>query len=130
MWDVQMVGAACFGAIIGWYVYYINRWRKAEVTFGDLVTVIGIVGGAAVLELFGNPSAEGQRAATNLFGAYGIGLFLGFFGYFLALVVMVKFSRNFDVEWFLDGRSRDAEGKALPGVGGGRAMQIEIKKDL
>ena len=37
MWDVQMLGAAGFGAIIGWYVYYINRWRKSEVTFGQSV---------------------------------------------------------------------------------------------
>jgi len=28
--QIQLFGAGCFGAIIGWYVYYINRYRKTE----------------------------------------------------------------------------------------------------
>jgi len=40
---------------------------------------------------------------TDLFGAYGIGLFLGFFGYFAFLLILVKRS-SFTLEWFLDGR--------------------------
>jgi hypothetical protein len=93
---IQLLGAAGFGILIGWYVYYINRYRKADVQLSDLVTVIGILGGGAVLALF--------PAGSNLFGAYGIGLFIGFFGYFLVLVVLVSVSTNFDVDWFLDGR--------------------------
>jgi hypothetical protein len=95
---IQLLGAGGFGLIIGWYVYYINRYRKADVQLSDLVTLIGILGGGAVLALFP------QR--TDLFGAYGIGLALGFFGYFLVLVALVNTSRNFSADWFLDGRRR------------------------
>lgn len=95
---VQLVGAAAFGAIVGWYVYYINRYRTGGVQFSDLVTLIGVLGGATVLALF-----PGQ---TDLFGAYGIGLAIGFFGYFLVLLGMVTSSTNFDIDWFLDGRRK------------------------
>lgn len=93
---VQMIGAGCFGLLIGWYVYYINRYRKGDVQFSDLVTLIGILGGTAVLAIF--------PARSDLFGAFGIGLAVGFFGYFLVLSGMVNHSPNFTVDWFLDGR--------------------------
>ena len=95
---VQLLGAGGFGALIGWYVYYINRYRKADVKLNDLVTLIGVLGGGAILAIF--------PARTDLFGAYGIGLFAGFFSYFLILLIMVAISRNFTVEWFLDGRRK------------------------
>jgi hypothetical protein len=95
---IQLLGAGGLGTIIGWYVYYINRYRKGDVQFSDLVTLLGILGGGAILALF--------PARTDLFGAYGIGLFAGFFTYFLVLLVMVRASPNFDVDWFLDGRRR------------------------
>ncbi len=96
---IQLVGAGCFGAIIGWYVYFINRYRKADVQWSDLATLIGIIGGAAVTRLFG----EG----TDLFGAYGIGLAIGFFAYFLILIILVYVSKdNFKYDWFLDGRRK------------------------
>lgn len=98
--NVQLLGAAGFGAIIGWYVYYINRYRKADIQLSDLVTLIGVIGGGAILALF--PSG------SDLFGAYGIGLFAGFFAYFLVLVILVSISRNFDIDWFLDGRRKKA----------------------
>jgi hypothetical protein len=94
----QKVGAGAFGAIIGWYVYYINRYRQGDVQFSDLVTLIGAIGGSAVLALF--------PARGELFGAYGIGLATGFFGYFLILSGMVAKSRNFNSDWFLDGRRK------------------------
>lgn len=104
---VQLLGAGGFGAIIGWYVYYINRYRKGDVQFSDLVTLIGILGGGSVLALF--------PARSDLFGAYGIGLFVGFFGYFLLLANWVRLSPNFTVEWFLDGRRRKpGEGFEIP----------------
>ncbi|MER8969203.1 hypothetical protein NKI25_26545 [Mesorhizobium sp. M0808] len=100
MLDIAHLGAASFGAIIGWLVYYINRYRKADVQFSDLTTIVGIVGGAGVTSLFG----DGDKA---LFGAYGIGLFGGFFAYFLALIIMVRNSGGvFGVAWFLDGRRK------------------------
>jgi len=99
---LESIGAGGFGALIGWYVYYINRYRTGDVQFSDLVTLVGVLGGGSVLALF--------PARTDLFGAYGIGLFAGFFGYFLILVAWVGASPNFDIDWFLDGR-RKAPGK-------------------
>ncbi len=93
---VQLIGAGGFGFIIGWFVYFINRYRKEDVQWSDLTTLIGIIGGGAILALFPN--------STDLFGAYGIGLFVGFFGYFLFLLLWVRLSKNFTVDWFLDGR--------------------------
>jgi hypothetical protein len=92
----QLFGAWAFGAVVGWYLYFVNRYRREGVKLADLVTVIGAVGGAAVLALF--------PAGTDLFAAYGIGVACGFFLYFVALCLMVKASPNFDVDWFLDGR--------------------------
>jgi hypothetical protein len=106
---IGLVGAAAFGALIGWYVYYINRYRKSDVQFSDLTTVIGILGGAAVLNLF--PSQ------TSLFGAYGIGLFVGFFGYFASLLLLIRSSDNFNADFLLDGRRREIPGSGyyIPG---------------
>ncbi len=97
-----LLGAFFFGVVVGWQVYMINRYRTAAVDFGDLATVIGIVGGGAVMNLF--PSG------TAMFGAYGIGLALGYFLYFLVLFSFVKRSPNFDVDWFLDGRRKAPQG--------------------
>jgi hypothetical protein len=90
---IQLLGAGSFGVLIGWYVYYINRYRKSDVQLSDLVTLIGVLGGGAILALF--------PARSDLFGAYGIGLFAGFFGYFLTLIILVGFSRNFTSDWFV-----------------------------
>jgi hypothetical protein len=100
--NIQLWGAAGFGFVIGWFVYYINRYRKGDVQFSDITTLIGILGGGAILALF--------EAQTDLFGAYGIGLFAGFFGYFLFLTLWVRFSKNFTVDWFLDGRRKKPTG--------------------
>ena len=64
--------------------------------------LIGILGGGAILSLF--------ETQTDLFGAYGIGLFIGFFGYFLFLTLWVSLSDNFTVDWFLDGRRKKPTG--------------------
>ena len=98
---LQIVGAGAFGALIGWYVYYINRYRSGDVQFSDLVTLVGVLGGAVILALF--------PAGTDLFGAYGIGLAIGFFGYFVVLLIFTRISPNFDIDWFLDGRRRKPE---------------------
>src|SRR2546430_481404 len=89
---LQLYGAAAFGVLLGWYVYYINRYRKSDVQLTDIVTLIGVLGGGAVLALF--------PARSDLFGAYGVGLFVGFFSYFLALIVLVGISKNFGVDFF------------------------------
>ncbi|MCP4422326.1 MAG: hypothetical protein GY805_37435 [Chloroflexi bacterium] len=95
---LQIYGAIGFGAIIGFLMYHINRYRTGDVQFSDLATVIGILGGGAILALF--------PAKSDLFGGYGIGLFIGFFGYFIYLNVQVAISKKFTVDWFLDGRSK------------------------
>ena len=105
---LQLVGAGLFGAVIGWLVYIINRYRKDDVQFSDLVTIIGIIGGGAILTLF--------PQGTDLFGAYGIGLFGGFFAYFLTLLALVGRSKAFNSDWFLDGRRRKVgKNEFIPG---------------
>jgi hypothetical protein len=42
---IQVLGAGGFGALIGWYVYYINRYRRADVQLSDIVTLVGAIGG-------------------------------------------------------------------------------------
>jgi hypothetical protein len=104
---LQLLGAGGFGALIGWYVYYVNRYRKGDVQLSDITTVIGVLGGGAVLTIFPERS--------DLFGAYGIGLFVGFFTYYIALLIMVRISPNFAVDWFLDGRRKIiAEDEIIP----------------
>lgn len=110
---LQLIGAGAFGAVIGWYVYYINRWRKDDVQLSDIVTLVGAIGGGAVLALF--------PAKSDLFGAYGIGLAAGFFLYFMVLVLMVKKADGFTAAWFIDGRGPSLDtGQAI--VGGGKGM--------
>jgi len=105
---LQLLGAGGFGAVVGWYVYYINRYRKADVQLSDVVTLVGAIGGAAIMALF--------PAKSDLFGAYGIGLAVGFFAYFVALIVMVALSKKFAIEWFLDGRRlKLADDEFIPG---------------
>jgi len=111
---LQIIGAFCFGLLVGWYVYYINRYRKGDVQWSDLVTLLGIIGGTAILALF--------PQGTDLFGAYGIGLALGFFLYLLFLLISVNISKNFNVDWFLDGRRKLPDGRVvIPGVTEGLA---------
>jgi hypothetical protein len=95
---LQIAGAIGFGALIGWYVYYVSRHRTDQVTISDLGALVGAIGGAAILAIF--------PAKSDLFGAYGIGLFAGFFGYYLVMVICVVKSNNFGADWFLDGRRK------------------------
>src|SRR6266849_2391692 len=77
---MQQIGALCFGAVIGWVTYYTLRYSKSH-ALSDVATVIGAVGGGAVVALF--------PAQSNLFGFYGIGLSVGFFLYVLILLVAI-----------------------------------------
>lgn len=97
--DLKLWGAFAFGLIIGWYVYFVNRYRKGDVQISDITTIIGTIGGGAVLALFDKSS--------DLFGAYGIGLACGFFLYFVTLIILVGKSEYFDADWFLDGRRKN-----------------------
>jgi hypothetical protein len=89
----QLVGAACFGAVVGWFIYYLNRYRT-DVKFADLATLIAAIGAGSVLTLF--------PAKTDLFAAYAVGLAGGFFAYFVVLIVMVSISKDSTVDWFIN----------------------------
>jgi hypothetical protein len=66
----ELLGAAAFGFVLRWNVYFVNRYRTDQIALSNLASLVGVIGGAAVLALF--------PAGTRLFGAYGIGLALGF----------------------------------------------------
>jgi len=72
-------GALAFGLVVGWVTYRTLRRTKTS-GLSDIATVIGAVGGAAVVTLF----PEGSVA----FGAYGIGLAIGFFVYFIISLIL------------------------------------------
>jgi hypothetical protein len=92
---LQLGGAGCFGLLVGWYVYYVTRHRRGNVQLTDVGALVGVIGGGAVLTLF--------PEQTDLFGAYGIGLAVGFFGYF-GFLLYLRRKAGFPWAWFLDGR--------------------------
>jgi len=69
---ISVVGALCFGIVVGWVSYRTLR-RSTSNGISDIATIIGIIGGAAVLKLF--------RRETGEFGAYSVGLLIGFLSY-------------------------------------------------
>jgi uncharacterized membrane protein YeaQ/YmgE (transglycosylase-associated protein family) len=69
---LSLVGALCFGVVVGWVTYRTLR-RSQTNGLSDIATVIGAIGGATVTALFTHESGD--------FGAYCIGLMIGFFGY-------------------------------------------------
>jgi hypothetical protein len=74
------VGAGFFGLVVGWICYRTLRRRGGQAEISDIAAVIAAVGGGSVTALF-NDDAE-------LFGAYAIGLAVGFFGYLLAALAL------------------------------------------
>jgi len=104
--NLTTLGALAFGAVIGWMTHRILA-RKEKADWSDISTVIATVGGAAVLSLF--------PAQTGFFGAYAIGLFLGFFGYFLAFVAM---ARAGGVSWLSILTGKGVEAYIMKDVGG------------
>lgn len=83
-----MNGAFWFGAVVGWFLYFANRYRKEDVKLADVATLLSAIGGGAVTALFG----KGDGTGANLFLSYGAGLGFGFFGYFLVLVALIRLS--------------------------------------
>ena len=85
-----LIGAGCFGIVLGWITYStLRRLERRALT--DLTSIVGVLGGAAVTALF--PIKSGA------FGAYCIGLAIGFFAY----LITAKSPRAPD--WLGDGRS-------------------------
>ena len=80
------IGAICFGIVVGWITYRTLRRTKTN-GLSDIASVIGAVGGAAVMKLFPSDS--------NSFGAYCLGLFMGFFAYLIiASIISKRATRN------------------------------------
>ena len=77
--SIEMVGAVCFGLVIGWVTYRTLRRKEGGAALSDIAAVIGAVGGATVLGLFKN---------EKLFGLYAIGLAIGFFSYFIIGLIL------------------------------------------
>lgn len=71
--NVKVIGALCFGFVIGWVTYRTLRRIGETVALSNIATVIGAVGGAAVTALF----------TKELFAWYCIGLTVGFFLYLI-----------------------------------------------
>ncbi len=80
-----LIGAVCFGLVIGWVTYRTLRRRKETVALSDVAAVIGAVGGGAVTALF---------KEEELFGAYCVGLAVGFFAYLIVGATILK-----DSDW-------------------------------
>ncbi|MEV4174358.1 hypothetical protein [Nonomuraea sp. NPDC049709] len=80
---MAVLGAICFGLVIGWISYGTMRRRQTSAGLADLAAVLATVGGglvAAMLEL------------PEVFGGYAVGLAVGFFGY-LVLVTLLPGSK-------------------------------------
>lgn len=83
------LGACAFGVVMGWITY--RTLRHSEVKgLGDIATVLGTLGGAAVTTLF--------PIETGAFGAYCIGLAVGFFGYLGTAIYMAP-KNGKKIEW-------------------------------
>ncbi len=80
MW-LSIIGAFCFGLVVGWVTYRSLRHSLSN-GINDIAAVIGAVGGAAVTALF--------PQGTGAFGSYCIGLAIGFFGYLVTAVVLAR----------------------------------------
>ena len=85
-------GAFAFGLVVGWITYRTLR-RTETKGISDIAAVIGAVGGGLVTKLF--PAGE------SAFGAYGIGLAVGFFVYLVVSVLIAKSTGTLDAvnEW-------------------------------
>lgn len=73
------LGAVFFGLTIGWIAYRILRHKVGAPWMQDLIALLGIIAGAAVLAFFKD---------DVLFGWYAIGLVIGFFAYFAVGVIL------------------------------------------
>ncbi|GFJ96240.1 hypothetical protein [Phytohabitans rumicis] len=72
---LAQAGAVCFGLVIGYLTYRTLARNTERAAIGDLASVVGVVGGAAVTGLF--------EPGTELFGLYAIGLLAGMVAFFV-----------------------------------------------
>ncbi|MFC8190869.1 hypothetical protein ACFUMH_04295 [Cellulomonas sp. NPDC057328] len=78
---IAAAGAGLFGLVIGWITYRTLARNTEKVQLSDIATVIGAVGGAAVIALFDK---------GEMFGWYSIGLAVGFFLYLIVWAIIKK----------------------------------------
>ena len=78
--SLTLLGALCFGIVIGWICYRTLRRNQAASGLSDIATVIGALGGAAITGIW--------KPGTGGFGSYCIGLLIGFFGYLIVSVIV------------------------------------------
>ena len=88
---IEGIGAFCFGLVIGWITYRTLRHRKDDATLSDIAAVIGAVGGGGVTALFKD---------SEMFGAYCIGLAVGFFLYLIMSLLL--FGKKQVLPWMGD----------------------------
>ena len=113
---LPIAGAFSLGALIGWFIYSTNRYRREESKLTDVASLISAIAGAGIVTLVDGDGELPFASDVVLFGAYGLGLWVGFLSYFLVLVRLVHASEAFTWTWFLDGRRLDPEpGTSIPG---------------
>ncbi len=83
------IGAAFFGLVVGWITYRTLRRKEGAVALSDISCVIGAVGGGAITALFKDGA---------VFGAYSIGLAIGFFLYLLVSIRVIKSANGDSVD--------------------------------
>ncbi|MFC5832714.1 hypothetical protein [Nonomuraea insulae] len=76
---MAVIGAICFGLVIGWITYGTLRRRGPGAGLADLAAVLAAVGGGLVAALLDLP---------EVFGGYAVGLAVGFFGYLVLVTLM------------------------------------------
>ncbi|MFD9127450.1 hypothetical protein [Kitasatospora sp. NPDC059571] len=81
-----LIGAGAFGLVIGWIAYRTLRRAADGSRIADLVTVVAALGGGAVI--------NGRFPDPDLFAGYGIGLAVGFFGYFVTGALIDRAERR------------------------------------
>jgi hypothetical protein len=72
-------GAVLFGIVIGWVTYRTLVRRTGGASISDIATVVGAVGGGAVVTRFNS---------EHFFGLYSIGLAIGFFAYLVIFFII------------------------------------------
>ena|SRR5918998_6834788 len=82
---VNDVGALLFGVVIGWVTYRTLRRSGPGAAISDIASVIGAVVGTSVTGVFSEYIKQPEA-----FGLYLIGLFVGFFGFYILSLFIVE----------------------------------------
>lgn len=76
---ISGLGAFFFGLLLGWTFYRTLRLNAGVSGLAEIASIIGVLGGAAVLSLF---------KSDVLFGWYATGLLIGFVAYLILDVLL------------------------------------------